>query len=1251
MIRVLFVSMVDYRAWSMRQAHARIEGQMPGALDVRVYLAHALNQDEALEAEALAYAGTCDLFFLGAHGSVQTIRCFHPLWEVLRDRVPVYFHSSIPEELSEVVRHSGMPVEAFRQMTAYFSQSDVDNYTQMLRYALSTLFGMDCEYAPPCFSRDRGIYVRGGVLPEPEEAAFRAGMARTKQPVIGVLIHRFCVKTGNTRYINALMEAIEAEGFLPYAVFASFSAGADQDSAASNAMERYYRREDGTAILRSLVVTFGNSLSILAGGHNSVERLAHSVFESWNVPVIQAMAIYRDAESYRRDIRGLDSVSLPMCVYQPEFDGQIISVPIATQEALEDGGERTQFLPLPDRVRSVARMACRYASLSIKPAREKKIAIVLHNMPPRNDTIGSAHGLDSLQSVVDVVDRLRAMGVRVDHPYRDSQELVDLLLAAVTNDHRWVADEQLLKRAVGSVDKARYARWFQAMPEETRAAMIASWGQPVGAPMTWQDRVIIPGLINGHVFIGLQPTRAPEEKEDQLYHSTDSMPPHSYLAYYRWLDEVFGADLIVHVGTHGTLEWLPGKEVGLSEACCGDICIGSIPHFYLYIIGILGEGIQAKRRSYATILDHMIPSTDEADAYGALQDIDEAMDQYHHALLARPVQAREIALQIVDLAEQANLTTDLEMPRERMLEAPELAMERIHQWVCKLKTSMVRDGLHIFGRVPERKQYDQLVRALLRIPNGRVPALNDSILRAQGLDPEWLKDHPGHLFADGQTALTKQSLAVHTARRMVAALSESGYDGKAVETVVGSEGFEGDTGPLREVLRYACQVVTEKLDAVTDEMDALEDGICGGFIKPSRGGSPTRGNVDILPTGRNFYAIDPATIPSRAAMKIGAQLADQAIDAHRREHGTYPESVAIVVYSDAAMRTHGEDIAEVFALMGIRPVYLGDSSRVIGLEAVPPAELGRPRIDAVLRISGLFRDTFPNLIELIERAVLLAATLDESPEANHIKKHVDADREALLREGIAPDEASDRAALRVFGCPPGSYGAGISKAIYSRKWDSYEDLAEIYALWGGNAYSTRYHGQQMTDRFKSCLSKVDIAIKNESSIELDLLDSDDFYAYHGGLIACVQAQSGKKPMGLIGQTADPERPESNSVARELARVVRSRILNPKWLEGLKRHGYKGAQAVSTAIDRIFGWDASTGAVAEWMYTAYAENFLLDEETRAWIERHNRSAVFHMSERLLEAHKRGMWSPDAPVLEEIERIYLAVEGDLEDCFQE
>lgn len=1246
MLHFVFMLMNEYQLWSAQQATESLQRELPGDFSVSLYSSENINRNPEIERAFLEDAARADMVFLASHGSIQRLFCFSKLWQTIAGRCPVYFTTTISDELAELSSELMLSLDQFTALDSYYRAGSVQDLKMMMLCAANQKFDTAYPLLPPTPQRNRGIYLHGTLIPTQEESEYRKRMATSEKPVVGILVHDHFWKTQNLQHIDALISAIEEKGCNTYTLVDSFTSDTDSNSGILCLMEHAFRRDDGSAIPSSLAVTYGFSLTTLAGKAYQAGLPPKSVFEDWNLPVIQGLTTYLNEEEYFQDIRGLDLISLPICIYQPEFDGQITSVPFAVTAVSSDG--RKYSHPLPDRVQRFAEMVCRWASLSRIPMKKKRIAIVLHNMPPREDTIGSAHGLDTPESVHRLVQSLCQSGLYVKKPYESGGDLIDQLRSAVTNDTRWRSEEQLLEQAEVWVDDTQYQHWFLDQNPKTQEQMTQSWGNPPGTTMVLDHRILLPGIVNGNLFIGLQPLRSTPEKEESLYHSTDSTPPHSYLAFYRWIDEVFCADVIIHVGTHGTLEWLPGKEVGLSNGCFPDICIGSIPHLYIYNIDILGEGMQAKRRSYACILDHLIPSMDESDTYGDLTALDELIDEYYHAQQARKAQSADIAEHIFCMAERLSLLEDLQVSRETLDADTDAGIALLHQWISRIKSSMVRDGLHIYGTAPEGIQLDNLARSLVRIPNGRIPALNDSILTALGWDPDSLRNTKTQLHADGRTSLRIQDDATQTARRLFKKLSAQRYQTETIRTILSEEAFPGSTEPLSRVLEFVCNQVVPKLLQTTDETRLLLSGLNGCFVPPLPGGSPSRGNVHILPTGRNFYSIDPAAIPSRAAWRIGQELADQAIEAYRSEHeGAYPESMAIVVYSDACMKTHGEDIAEVFALMGVRPLYLGQTSKVIDIEPIPLAELGRPRIDAVLRISGLFRDTFPNVIELVDRAVLCVSALDESHENNFVKKHTDEQMSKLLAEGLDKNQAADQASLRVFGCPPGTYGAGVAKAIHSRNWESWEDLSKVYTLWSSHAYSSRYHGEAMPALFRSKLATVGVTIKNESSVEIDMLDSDDFFAYHGGLAACVRDCSGEKPLSIAGTTADPERPETSRVDQELARVMRSRILNPKWLEGLKRHGYKGAQEISTTFDSFFGWDATADVGRNWMYDAIAEKFLLDENTRQWMESVNNAAVFHLAERFLEANQRGMWQADTKTLSAIRTIYMRAEGSMED----
>lgn len=1246
MIRILCLIATEDRLWNMRRAFQSLRKTHPELTDGVCWSVWDLSANPQKLSAMLADAQTCDFAIVYFHGGAGTLTDFHKIWAQLTARMKVYFESSMPDEIAELLPQSGVSPEEYRAIRAYFGLNSLENFRSMLLYIAKTYFGADCDVPPPQPLPEDGFYSLDGILSEDDALSLRRHASQSGKPVVGLILHQTHILSGNTRHIDAVLRELAEMDVVALPMFTRMANDENERLGVRHAMERHFTYE-GMRLPDVLLVMTGFSMTHMSWPGDGQLQQAESLFAGWDIPALQVMVTRFSPEDYASKPQGMDSMSLSMSVFQPELDGQIITVPCAaTQMLSEEGTSRKVFTPMPDRVHRICELAVNWAKLRRMPAEKKKIAILFNTMPG-DDRIGCAEGLDTFESVHRIIRSLQAMGIRTDFDFESGQDIADRITAGLTNDLTWLDPETACARAAATIEPAWLEKWFGGLSGKVQSELENAWGRAPGTVMAVNGMILVPGIRNGNIFIGLQPARAFGEKAAELYHSTVSTPPYSYIAYYRWLDECFGANAVYHIGTHGSLEWLPGKEVGLSSDCYPDLILESIPNLYPYHIGVTGEGVQAKRRSHAVILDHMPPSLDEAEAYEDLAVIDEALKEYHQAKQTRPAQVPQLARRIFDLAVKANLTKDLNLTEERFAANPEKGVDDIHVWMGEIKNSVVKDGLHIFGEVPEGKLYQNLLRMLVRVRNGGVPALNDGILTAMGYAPDQVKDNPTLDF-DGISGLALYDKATAAARRLTAALAESNFDSRCIPAALEGERFPASTVDLCRVLEFMCNVVSDKVDHIVDEMDNLMAGTDGRFVPPSLGGNPTRGNVSLLPTGRNFYASDPSQIPSRAAWDIGGRLAAQMLRQFEEEQGGYPESVAMVIWAGNTLKTCGEDFAECLHLMGVRPVYLGQTTHVLGVEPIPLAELGRPRLDVTLRISGLFRDMYPNLIRLMDQAVTAVTALDEPPEMNFIKKHVQQDVEKLTAEGIPEDKALDQSYVRVYGCAPGCYGTAVAKAIDGRQWQDYRDLAKVFETWSSYAYTSNEHGESHPEAFRRRMSTVAVTIKNESTAEYDMLDSDDFYAYHGGLIACVRANSGKAPMSVTGHTDNPDRPVTRTVARETARVVRSKVLNPKWLEGLKRHGFKGAQEISAMLDSFFGWDATAEVAEDWMYQAMTEKFLFDEETRRWMEQVNRYSVHAMSQRLLEANQRGMWDADEETLSKLRGIYMQAEGNIEEA---
>ena len=684
---------------------------------------------------------------------------------------------------------------------------------------------------------------------------------------------------------------------------------------------------------------------------------------------------------------------------------------------------------------------------------------------------------------------------------------------------------------------------------------------------------------------------------------------------------------MIHLGKHGNLEWLPGKNAGLSAACGPDAALGDLPLIYPFLVNDPGEGTQAKRRVHATLVDHLVPPMARADSYGDIARLEQLLDEYAQISSMDPAKLPAIRAQIWTLIQAAKLDHDLgtrRPPGGRRLRRLPPARRRL----------AVRGQGRPDPRRPARPRQPAR-RRRPRQPRPRHPAR----------PPDLGRHHRPARPARG-TRARRVRRDPHHRRRGGGAGPRAGPGDGGRGLGPGGRAHGRTNGPadrgrrgVAAILEFAAREVVPRLAATTDELDHAVHALDGGFVPAGPSGSPLRGLVNVLPTGRNFYSVDPKAVPSRLAWETGQALADSLLERYRTDNGEWPTSVGLSLWGTSAMRTAGDDVAEALALLGVRPVWDDASRRVTGLEPIPYEELGRPRIDVTLRISGFFRDAFPHTIGLLDDAVRLAAALDEPAENNHVRAHVQAD--------LAAHGDERRATTRIFGSRPGTYGAGLLQLIDSRDWRTDADLAEVYTVWGGYAYGRELDGRPARDEMETAYKRIAVAAKNTDTREHDIADSDDYFQYHGGMVATVRALRGTAPEAYIGDSTRPETIRTRTLVEETSRVFRARVVNPKWIEAMRRHGYKGAFELAATVDYLFGYDATTGVIADWMYDKLTETYVLDPANREFLQQANPWALHGIAERLLEAESRGMWEkPDPAVLEELRRVYLESEGELE-----
>lgn len=1189
-----------------------------------------------------------DFIVLLAHGSISRFKSFHAFRELIMPRSNVFIHSTIDDEMMEILPTLKVGPADYQQILSYVKCRNSSNLEQMLRFIAMRFGNYPVDYLDPVLPDWEGLY-----QVHQDKKDFKDQMYRRKlegQRIVGLLIPFYLYAAENLRHIDALIDALEAKGLAVIPVFTS--AAQDErinERGLSYAIKEYFFA-DATFLPDVILNTLSYSMGIFENlGSIIMERdpLAPKPLPlAMDTPIIQAYHTYYSYDQWCESVQGLDAMSLISSVYYPEFDAQIDGYPIGYRSDSDaEAGFRIEALD--EGIDTVASLADNWARLKCMPSELRKVAIIFHNMPPRNDMIGCAAGLDSPASVFNLVEQLRKDGVYIPEEYQDGDDIIKRIIQALSNDSSWLSDEEMLRRAVDTIDTEAYANSYRYFPNKSQVAVEKYWGQAPGTFRVVGRQMPISGILNGNLFIGLQPPRGYDEHADEIYHSTDISCPHYYLAFYKWIKYQFEADLIIHVGTHGSLEWLPGKEKALSKACFPQLSIDDIPHLYLYHTTVIGEGIQAKRRSAAVLLNHLEPVSSESGTYDNLAELDALVTKYISSPLKNS-QLQVLEDEIVQKSIQLNLHVDLGLDEGSISDVRSYIME-MHKWLGVVKQSMVKDGLHIFGKVPDESRFHDFVRVLLRVSNGAVPSIFDALAQYQGLDIDLLRKEPNRIWHDGLSSVMVLDEFIKQSKLLIGEMESNAYSPLSptqISELIGNP--KGSCDALIKLLCFVADEVVPKLNRIDEELFYFSHGAAGNYVLPGKGGSPSRGNIDILPTGRNMYAIDPNEIPSRAAYAIAVKMGMQLLDKYHTDSGQeLPESIAMVLYSGDQMRTHGEDIAEILWLMGLKPRWLSElSDRVIGLEVIPLSELGRPRLDVVCRISGLLRDTFPNLIHLLDEAVQVLIKLDEPLEMNYVKKHYQEDLQQILESGVEESIAHQEASVRVFGCPPGTYGGGVDILVENKNWQSDSDLATAAITWGGHAYTQQAHGTVCPQNFERQLSKVTLTLKNENTIDFDLFDIDDEFIYHGGLIAAVKKCSGMSPYSYYGNSSDPSFTQIRSSKEEAARVMRARLLNPKWIDGLKRHGYKGAQDVAYNMDNIFGWDATANLIEDWNYESLANHFLGNEENQEWMKRVNPWALKEIAEKMLEAYQRGMWRAKPETLEMIEEVYLECEGLME-----
>lgn len=1124
--------------------------------------------------------------------------------------------------------HSTAPLTQVHQLWRYFVEGGSDNLQQALHYIADTYLHHAYGCQPPQPIPAVGAYP---FIANPNRSDVHAF------PRVGILFYRAHYLAGNTAPIEALCQALIERDLTPVPLFVSSLR--DPDIQAE--VLAYFQPKAAPGVDVIL-----NTTSFAIADITNPDVLGseqRSLWQRLNVPVLQVILSSSTVDQWRSHPRGLSPRDIAMNVALPEVDGRIVSRVVSFKAKRTHNTQLetdvVTYEPVADRVQFVADLASQWIRLRRTPIRDRKVALILANYPTRDGRLANGVGLDTPASCVEILKALQAAGYALSDCPLTSDELMQRLTAGITNDPEG-ADWRPVYQSLAIAD---YHAFFAELPHPVQTGL----QQRYGSLSPDVARIPISGLQLGNVFVGIQPSRGYDTDPALNYHAPDLEPTHEYLAFYQWVRTQFGAQAIVHVGKHGNLEWLPGKGIALSDTCYPEVALGAMPHFYPFIVNDPGEGSQAKRRAQAVILDHLTPPMTRAELYGNLHQLEALVDEYYEAENLDPSRLPLLQEKILALLVDEKLNQDLRIelyPDQESKQTNGMGqlkhsfdaslLPSIDTYLCELKEAQIRDGLHIFGQCPEGRQLRDLIIAIARSPGTGRLGLTRAIAQDWGWDFDPLTANPSERLSAQHSTIGDAISAIedHAAALIDQLLAHSPIP---------------SSPHLQPELTWIQTRLLPALQQTYQEIAHLMQGLNGDYIPPGASGAPTRGRPDVLPTGRNFYSVDIRAIPTETAWQVGRQAAEAVIERYTQEHGDYPKTLGLSIWGTSTMRTGGDDIAEALALLGVQPVWDGLARRVVDFEILPLSVLGRPRVDVTLRISGFFRDAFANLIDLFDQAVMAIAALDEPPEQNPLAARVQQETHQWQAQGLDLAQAQARSCYRIFGSKPGAYGAGLQGLIEAQNWATDQDLAQAYINWSSYAYTGQGFGKSAPESFQQRLSQMQIVLQNQDNREHDLLDSDDYYQFQGGLTAAVRSLQGQNPITYFGDHSQPSQPKIRQLQEEIARVYRSRVINPKWIAGVMRHGYKGAFEMAATVDYLFAYDVTAHCVADHMYQGIANTYLLDPTVQAFVQAKNPWALRDMAERLLEANQRGFWQEaDSEILNQLRHLVLQAEGEIE-----
>ncbi len=1034
------------------------------------------------------------------------------------------------------------------EVTQYYDPATKENVKNLLLFLLNRDCGLDINYGEPQALPKMGIF-----HPKSDKifTSFKEyfswykekGLYKENGFWVGIPDFSNYVFPGDVgEIVSSLIENLEKNNINVLAVYSYPSC---------LALERFFFDEKGKSRV-NLIAALSFKFAALD------DEKTREYLMKLGVPLLNVIRIpFQSISEWKESSQGLGPMVISSVICNPEFSGLIEPSVLGGKVALKD--ERTDkevyvHKPIAENIEFFIKRIKAWRNLQTKANKDKKIAIIYWNHTPGKQNVGATY-LNLFRSLEEILKRMRGEGYRIDGKLPSEEEIKNLVLKSGRNIGSWASgelDEMIMSKRVIRLSVAKYREWCKKIYEDYKEKLEAEWGKAEDSKIMIKDNeIIIPYVDLGNVIILPQPSRGWGDDPMKLYHSTQLWPHHQYTAFYLWLKHEFKADAIVSLGTHGTHEWLPGKQAGLSQSCPPEVLIQDMPNLYPYIMDDIGEGIQAKRRGRGVIIDYLIPAMKKAGAYEEYRDLAVLINEYNDALTRSVELAEEKFKRIKTLVKKLGLDKDLLLE-----EINEEAVEEIEHYLLELQEANVPYGMHTFGVSPEGeslKEFSQLI-----------------------------KERNEDLY-------------------------------------------------LNEIKK--------KLGMCYLEIDRLIAGLKGKYIPSGEGNDPLR-NPEAIPTGKNFYGFDPAKVPSKDAYVLGKKQAEEMIEKYLNEKGEYPDKIGLVLFSIELQRNEGTQVGTALYLLGMKPVW-DKSNKVIGVEPIPGAVLGRPRIDVHLQSSGLFRDCYPNIILLLDEAVRQASQLKDVE--NFIAKHSKKIKGYLLKKGYGEEEAENLSKIRVFSAKPGSYGTPIDDLIAnSGLWESDDEVADVFINFVSFAYGKGVWGKPLKSVYKKNLEDVKITMHTRSSNLFGVLDTDGTYEYLGGLSLAVKRLSGEYPDVVLSDQRNPNAAHIEDIERTIGEELRSRYLNPKWIAGMKKDNYAGARQIDKFVEYMWGWQVTTPfAIDKTKWEQIHDVYIEDKyglDLKEFFDKNNPWALQSIAARMLEADRKKYWKAPEEMKKKLARTY-------------